>query len=212
MQTTLVQTRSHISASYTTMRGDNVQYTAEIPLNQINLCSSVALYENGLFLYSLRFDHKESLKNPGRTHPAINRAPFQLLNEHGETVGHIYVKRTGAFFGYRYFNFLYLGLPYTIYEVGLGKQGIKIPIYHNQHQIALIEKDPVVYDNKDVYSIISTDAFAQRLAVVFAIYYDFVRFGNHGQYAYHSKKAQHLHSMNKTIKSKYDPAFALQYR
>lgn len=116
-------------------------------------------------------------------------------------------KRNEIFLGYEYYEYHFFGKEYVAYEIGMGKEGIKIPLYDVERQIALIEKSTVVYDNKDEYDIYAIDAKALEIAVLFNLYYDFTRFGRFGEFAYKSKETEYLYTLKKELKSKYDPNF-----
>ena len=98
-----------------------------------------------------------------------------------------------------------------MYEIGLGKEGIKLPIYRDDTQVALIEKDLVVYDNKDTYEIIAIDEMSLEVSALFNLYYDFVKHGNYGEINYKSKERYYLYTMNKELKNKYDSTFKMKY-
>ena len=123
----------------------------------------------------------------------------------GNFCGAIYRKRTKGFFGYYYFELHLNDKEYKFYEIGLGKQGIKIPVYVGEQQVALIEKDTHTANNLDSYNLSSVDGKTAQAASLFCVYYDFVRFGNHGEVSVNSKQVTYIYTGNKKLKEKYNP-------
>lgn len=209
MNLKFIQTYSKMSASYQALQNEELLYSAEIPLNFLGLKS--ILYKNNRTLYSLSFDMIGSLSNVIKTRKSERNLPYNILDENGEAVGDICLKRTKFFMGYSFFELRLKHTIYYIYQVGCGKKGIKITIYIGDNQIALIEKGTVTYDNKDIYEITSIDEYSAEIAVLFNIYYDFTRYGNSGEYVSKSKEISYVYTLNKELKSKYNPEFKSSY-
>ena len=209
MKAGFIQTHANLSAAYSLISDGVVKYHAEIPLNFKG--SHAGFFEGDRLRYKLCFDRLESIKGLFKGRVAANMFPFSIWSSDDELVGHAYLKRSKAFFGYMYFEYVLNGKTFYAYEVGMGKQGIKIPIYDEDKQIALIEKGVVVYDNKDEYEIVGIDDYAIEVAALFNLYYDFVRFGRYGQVVYKSKEVSYLYTINKELKNKYDQTFKKLY-
>jgi len=205
MQLRVTQTRANFSAEYQIKLNDEIYYEAKIPLNFKG--RKVEFIKNNDVEYILSFNQLENMKNLGKSYIKQNIMPFYILDKNENVLGHIYQKRTRSFFGYLYFEMVFENRVYEIYEIGLGKQGIKVPIFCEGIQIGLIEKDKVVYDNMDYYDIISKDDFSAIISSLFCLYYDFVRFGHYAEVAYKTKKTYLLYSTNKELKGKYNADF-----
>lgn len=87
---------------------------------------------------------------------------------------------------------------YKIYEVGLGKQGIKLSAYIGDQQIALIEKGAHTANKLDSNDLTAVDAKTAQISSLFCVYYDFIRFGNHGGVSVNSKEVTYVYTGNKS--------------
>lgn len=209
MKCKFMQTKSKIAAQYQCLNENTVLYTAEIPVNFRGLKAQVL--RNSEVIYRINFDKIDSLKKMKKDRLLEKIIPYNIYDTNNSLVGSICLKRTKFFNGYMYYEFILNDIKYIMYEIGLGKEGIKVPIYIGDTQIALIEKDPVVYDNKDTYEIIAIDEKSLEVATLFNLYYDFIRFGNYGEIAYKSKKTYYLYTTKKELKNKYDSNFKMMY-
>ncbi|MCL2109075.1 MAG: hypothetical protein FWH20_06995 [Oscillospiraceae bacterium] len=186
----------------------NVKYNAEIPLNFTDVTAT--FYHDGKVKYKLCFDSDERIKNMFKLNSTFVSNPFNILDCNGGKVGHIFGKQTKSFWrgGYFFYEYNFCGCNYFAYSIGMGKEGIKIPIYNADCQVALIEKGVVVHDNKDSYYIYVPSETELEIATLFNLYYDFVKFGNRQKLVYKTKKVEYFHSP-KALKSKFDPDFKL---
>ena len=188
------------------------RYRAEIPLNFADVVAK--FYHNTQVKYKLCHDGNERLRNMFKLDSSFVSNPFYILNSNDESVGYVFGKQTKSFWGggYWYYEYDFCGCRYLAYSIGMGKEGIKIPIYvcnQGEQQIALIEKDVAVYDNKDEYRIYAQSESELEIAALFNFYYDFVKFGNRSKLVYKTKKVEYIHSP-KILKDKYKPDFKLQ--
>lgn len=135
-------------------------------------------------------------------------APCDIADGTGKKIGSIVKVRQGTFFSSNYYTELQLdGHILQIYEVGLGKEGMKYPIYDGNSQLAQVEKSPVVRDNLDEYTIYSLDEFGELAALVFSLFLDFNNYRNAGEYAKGKRSLQYVYTRRKEILDKYDPDF-----
>jgi len=204
MKMRFVQTYAAFKASYAAIIGDSIVYTAELT-RDFKLGVYADFLQGGQLKYRLCFDDNETLKNLLKFNPPAGLMPFNIWSPNNELLGHIGLKRTKSFSGYEYYEYDFYGVRYLAYGVGMGKDGRKIPIYQNDRQIALIEKNPVVYDTKDEYDIYAIDGNFSEVAAIFNLYYDFVRFARFN--VTKTKKTEYLYTLNKELKSKYNPDF-----
>lgn len=202
----LIQTRANISSEYNVVsQNGEILYSATIPLN--TKFSQIELYRNNAQIYTLNFNASESAKNIFRIGAKVKTLPFIINDSMGDSVGEIYSKYTKFFLGYPYFEILLDGHTYQAYRIGMGKEGLKIPIYEKECQVALVEKPTVVKDNKDEYEISALDPSSLELAVIFTIYFDVSNYGNRGEVVYKKTQVEYINTLNKELKSKYDPNF-----
>ena len=209
MKCKFIQTKSKIAAQYQCLNENEVLYTAEIPVNFRGLKAQVL--RNSKVIYRINFDKIDSLKKMKKDRLIEKIIPYNIYDINNNLVGSISLRRTKFFNGYMYYELILNDVKYIMYEIGLGKEGIKVPIYKDDTQVALIEKDPVVYDNKDTYEIIAIDEKSLEVSTLFNLYYDFIRFGNYGEINYKTKKSYYLYTTKKELKSKYDSNFKMMY-
>lgn len=102
---------------------------------------------------------------------------------------------------------------YTMYEIGLGKQGLRYPIFRDGIQVAVICKRGQDFDNLDTYEIIATSDRAVIMAVTLSMYLDadsFLRGGHvfkHTHYeGSYTTKTYYL-TTNAGIMAHYNPDF-----
>lgn len=210
MRCKFIQTKSKIAAQYECLNEDEVLYTAEIPLNFRG--AKAQLFRNSEVLYTIKSDKINYSEEWRKEKLPKRRLPYNIYDANNNLVGSICrLKNTKFFNGYIYYELILNDTKYLMYEIGLGKEGIKLPIYRDDTQVALIEKDSVVYDNKDTYEIIAIDEMSLEVSALFNLYYDFVKHGNYGEINYKSKETYYLYTMNKELKNKYDSTFKMKY-
>lgn len=198
MRYILKQTASGFSAHYVVYKNDTV-------------ISNAHINNNFVFGGSVQFDSFldgsifDMCYKPFDKH--ISSVAYNVYHNN-EVIGRLSSVAEGKFLrAYEYFLFDFFGKTYRIYEVGLGDDGIKYPIYSDDKQIALIEKERVVYNNLDEYEIFAAndpDAFISYIA---ALYIDQRRYSHHGEKNTSAYEKYYLKTTNKELKAKYDPNF-----
>ncbi|EOL45102.1 hypothetical protein [Enterococcus caccae] len=198
-----IQTKANFGKIYELREENRIIGTTKIPINlrmQINV--SIA-NKNFKLQFSIiknalsRFDYTKN----------VRLLPFQIFNENNVLVGSLCERRTKWLFGYTFFELSYNDETYYFYAIGLGKKGLKIPMYDsNDIQVGLIEKDNISYDNKSTYTINTLDKNYQMLAFFFSVYYDNAYYSPN-EVAYKSKEINYKYTINKELKSKYNPQF-----
>lgn len=96
------------------------------------------------------------------------------------------------------------GRKFTMYDVGLGSQGIKLPIYEGESQVALVEKQGVVRDMLDSYEVYTVEDGLFPMTVLAALYYDRENFSDKGKKAAASTRSTTTFSLNDKQIAKYD--------
>ncbi len=199
----LSQTKSGLSAEYCVRIDDETFFAIQVPAVSFGKLASV--YNNNGELFEIRWDIAEN-KNMFAFH--ANKRKFNVYRitstENKSEFGIIYRTRTKTIGGYSYYVIDLKTDLFYMYEVGLGKDGIKLPVLRGDEQIALLEKETLIVDNLDTYSITYTTDESLLISVLFGIYYDFHRFGNRGEYVGNSKRHYFLYTSNKELKAKYD--------
>lgn len=198
-----VQIKSALSANYKIVSGGQCLYTAEIPFNLKG--SSARLICEAKTVFTIEHDIKSAIVGSFKKPSNKKRNLYIITNADGCACGSIAKIRTKAFRGYCFYELLLNDVQYIIYEIGMGNEGIKLLVFRGNVQIALIEKASTTIDNLDVYSIYLEDTQASLAVTLFNLYYDFCRFGNHGEASKHSKTMHYVYTTNRELKAKYDP-------
>lgn len=203
----LKQTRSTLGADFVFSSNNNPElFTAQIRLSIGS--PDIRLLLNNELVYSLSgngipIDFKGAFQR--------ERTLFNIKSPSGEICGNLSSKVVKKFLaGYRYVQINFKSELYNCYEVGMGKEGKFICIYIGDQQIAMIEKPTVVYDNKDYYKIYIKDSKYIDIVCLFAVYYDHASARNYNEVVIKSKKVSYEYTINKELKSKYNPKFKEQ--
>lgn len=131
----------------------------------------------------------------------------------GKRLGYIYPdlveQRKILFFsfGYDFFVFHFDNENYTVYEVGLGKNQHYICVYKNNITIAIIQKDDIKVDFCDKYTIYAMDSSEMLALSVLTLYFDCVRYPDHGEIMGGSRIDDSFLTIQKELNKKYDPSF-----
>lgn len=203
----LIQTRSTLGADYVyTTKENQMLYTANIRLAIAKI--NINLLKNNEIVLSSTYGISDRLNNLKKSFLGSEYSVLKIQKPNDEVCGKICYKRVRKFFfGYGYYEIDYDGELFTCYTVGRGKEGIFICIYIGDRQVAMIEKPPIVRDNKDRYIIYTIDNKYNDIVSFFGLYYDHYTSSNYTQYAYKKTKVSYVYSLNKEIKSKYNPKF-----
>lgn len=134
--------------------------------------------------------------------------PYSIL-EFGKEIGLIFQaeKKISLFKGYSFYEMSCFGNTYTMYAIGMGNEGGKMPIYCGDTQIAQIEKDCVVYNGLHNYKVYIEQNVPIK-AIIWLCAYLYVT----GQYTPGEKiisgKTKTISvTTNKLLKEKYNPKF-----
>ncbi len=140
-----------------------------------------------------------------------DRLSFKIINENKELTGRLVgaTQKTGKFFwqGYQYYDISFGNKNYAGYEVGLGTDGIALCLYENDTIVATIIKNPRVVNFRDEYKMYVLSEEYLKIASMFVVYYDALKFANLGEIKLYSETYTVLLTHNKELKSKYDPNF-----
>ncbi|NLD47081.1 MAG: hypothetical protein GX660_07760 [Clostridiaceae bacterium] len=203
----LFQTRSSFGADY--VLSDNANqaiYTANIRLAVAK--RSISLIKNNQPLLLAEINIKTYINDITKGLLRGEYHDINIQNPQGDICGSIRYKRVKVFFGgYGYYEINYEGEVFTCYFVGRGKEGMFICIYIGEQQVAMIEKPPLVRDNKDYYKIYTIDNKYNDIISFFCLYYDDIAFSNYTEVVSYKKSISYINTLDKRIKSKYNPQF-----
>lgn len=199
----MIQTRTFGGADFVFSTTENhVFYTAEVRLTIGS--PHITLMKNDTPVLLLRGNDINPITESFKREHTL----FNIKKPDGETCGKLTSKFAGKFLsGYRYVQITFYSEVFNCYVVGMGKEGTFVCIYSGDEQIAMIEKSTVVYDNRDFYRIYIKDNKHMEIVCLFATYYDHSTASNYNQAAIKSKKINYYYTLNKELKSKYNPQF-----
>lgn len=209
MYSTLVQTESSFfSASFELRKNAAVIASAHLK-NSIAIDGTIEITMEDTGTYMMRLRYSKELGNIARNDEDRIHIPYEIYDADQHMIGDIAQKqiKRGIFNRFEFFEMNYQNCTYQLYAIGLGKEGNKFPIYKDDIQIALIEKDCIVYNNLDEYRIYAIDDSSSFITFVFGLYIDVLMYGNRGEKMKESVQKTYNLSTNKELKSKYDPAF-----
>jgi len=199
----LIQTKGNFTKKYELKCENKLIGTAEVPISLKRKIEVNSFHQK----FILQFEFLENILGKFKYGKNAKILPFQIYNDNNILIGSLCKRQTKLFFGYTFYELHYEEDVFYFYEVGLGKKGVKIPMYNNHDiQVALIEKDNTRYDNKSRYHLTSIDKNYQRIAFMWSIYYDIVTNSNN-EVSVKSKETMYEYTLNKELKKKYNPNF-----
>ena len=201
------QTASGMSASYEIISDAEQIGSAEMPNNFLfGTPCDIFFRDTGFHLKYLHTLSREREKNKATMRQHL---PYAISKD-GKNYGKMYAADSSGNIFTR-FGYVCLELPdntlFSMYTIGLGKDGIVYPIYRGDKLVAEIDKGCVVYNNLDAYSIFADDEEACMVSVLFCIYLDANSFANRGEIVKSGVSKVYLKTTNKRLIAKYDPAF-----
>jgi hypothetical protein len=132
---------------------------------------------------------------------------FEIQNSDQKIIGglrHMVEKTNGS---KRYYDeFVLDNIIYKMYTIGMGKQGMKYPIYIEDNQVALIEKEPVTKNNLDQYKVYAIDETTLEIGCILSLYIDLMYYRRNNEIGYASTEVDYK-SFNKGLLPLYDPNF-----
>lgn len=203
----VIQRKSGMCAMFEFNAEGKVLGTAELK-NNVTFGGSYRIVSCGREC-TLSYDVKERLLGFGKNKADKKRVPYKILDVFGDSCGAIYEKRTDGFFfnRYNYYDVDLDGKTYTMYIVGLGNEGTKYPVYLGKKQVALIEKEVIIHDNLDHYTVYTIDDSFNFLAYLICLYVDARFYGNRGEVSPNKMEKSVTITYNKKVKRKYNEAF-----
>lgn len=140
------------------------------------------------------------------------RLSFKLF-ENGMRIGTFVGATKRLFFkGYTYYELDYQGRTYALYAVGMGTKGLCLCLYEEDRLLAIAEKDMVVKNHHDTYTLYLESAANFPLLSAALLYYDVVSYDDFLELTMHSTKRTIVITRNKELLSKYDPDFIARIR
>lgn len=137
--------------------------------------------------------------------------PYEILLNSG-AFGYIYQteQKNGWFDKFQFHQLQANGQYFNMYPIGFGEQGAKCPVYCGESQIALIEKECVVYNDLHQYHVLSLDESAGLIAYLFCNYMYTLACYEPGVQTKQSCAKYVSVTKNKTLLQKYNPNFIYQ--
>lgn len=207
MRAQLQQTHSGPGAVYRVMRGGEELYHAVTQPHPLQIRARVL--QNGQECFRIAGGDILFRKR----HPSLEKAGerrnyvCEIRNAQDEAVGSVCHVLPKGLRDAPYDRIELFGREWIVYQVGLGAQGLKFPVYEGGRQIALLEKSPLVRNNLDVYELYALEEEGILLATLFGVYYDWKEFARTGEYNSRNASAKVVFTLRKAAKDKYDPSF-----
>ncbi len=120
-------------------------------------------------------------------------------------------EKTGFFKRMEYHQLELNGKFYKTYVIGFGKEGAKNPLYCEDVQQALIEKDCEIFDDMHNYKITSVDDNSALLALIVSMYMYVIASYRSGEKVTQSYRKVISKSTDKKLIEKYNPLFKETY-
>lgn len=200
------QVEADFSASFEINKDNETVGTIDFPFNFLFGSASTIHYEDEVFhlqyLSRLSRQFRESGSKSNQIMPYI-------IKRNDERIGTLYRRSSEGFFLTRY-NYDCLEVQdgtYTMFEVGLGKDGIAYPIFFNDVLVAEIDKGCVVHNNLDLYTVYAVNEESLKMAIVLCTYLDAAEFAHRGEMVKSSAEMLCYKTTNKSLFSKYNPDF-----
>lgn len=208
MRSQINKIQSSLSASLQIVADNAVIATVE----RKNFCFAGAfcLYVNNKLKYKLVNRISKQFKNWFRKFDDKIFIVYEIQDAQKQVIGSICQKGAVGFtyIGYGYFELKMNDATYKMYGIGLGKGlGYKFPIYQGDSQVALIEKDNVVYNNLDTYRVFALNEQINEIACLFGLYIDTLLFAHCGEVTFTGVKTDWELTKDENLTKKYDPNF-----
>lgn len=137
-----------------------------------------------------------------------DRLSFKVLRDGcclGTVVGQ--TKKLGFLKSYAYYEFTLDNEVYYGYEVGFGRRGLYLCIYHGDQLIAIVDKSVTVVNFQDCFTAYLSDEQYAKLTILFVIYYDVIAYNDPREIALLSVQQRSVNTIQKELIAKYDPDF-----
>lgn len=203
----IIQEKSNLGAVYEIYSDEEKKYTA---VNEFkNLVASILVKKDDQIKYKMLMDYSKD-EYYQKMSNKVHKYPLTILDQNDQFCGCLGFSRNGFFDYLETYEFVFKNEFIKGYLVGLGKNGTYISLYSNDCQVALIEKDIRINDNKDTYTIYALDNYSES-AILFCLYYDYLDFKNKKAIAYKTKRKGYVFTTSKRQKSMYDHTFKNQF-
>lgn len=118
-------------------------------------------------------------------------------------------RKTGKWFfnGYSYYKVTFKNRYLECYQVGFGYKGLYVCIYENDQCIAIAEKEIVVKNYRDSYTVYMLNENDLDVVFPFIVYFDTIEFGDFLEVSLGSLNTTVLNSTNKQLIEKFDQSF-----
>lgn len=183
--------------------------------NSINLCTAVSPLEKGCLNIIMDYPSGEKHRlyyNPSDTSHGtslIDRLTFKLFdgdNLIGTVVGQN--KKVKGFLQSYPYRVLKTGNEeFFLYEVGFGSKGLFLCIYKGDELIAIADKDLIVINYQDKYTVYSESSEYASIIMTLIMHYDITAHGDMMEISLASVKKKKVNTIQKELIAKYDSSF-----
>lgn len=183
--------------------------------NSESVCVAISPFEKGRFTVDM--DYSDGTKNKLYYNPSDTsygstlkeRLCFRLFDETdiiGTIVG-LNRKVKGFLQSYPYRVLTIGNDEYFLYEVGFGSKGLFLCIYKGEELIAIAEKDLVVINYQDKYTVYTTSVEWVKVIMPLLVQYDMTSHGDMMEISMRSVARKKVNTIQKELLAKYDPNF-----
>lgn len=164
--------------------------------------------------FRMRHISYHKLKNKGIPEIYHSGKHYEIL-QNNMTVGYIYTKKTSGFLkGYVYDKIIFKQQEFSVYTIELGKEGTKYVLCQTkgqgseEHQVALMEKPTVVYNELDQYTWKALSEEYITIVGLYLLFHDFIAHNSDwGRKVIESKSVSYGRTWNKALLEKYNKDF-----
>lgn len=174
------------------------------------ICKALAPFQMGQF--DMNISHIDGSVHLFHFNPHVGgslkeRFSFKLF-ENNVQVGTFVGASKGRFFkGYTYYEIEFCGQQYSLYAVGMGGKGFYLCLYDGDRLIAMVDKDIVVKNHKDTYTLYLESKNDFKLLAAAILYYDVISYEDFMRLTVHSVKRSYVITRNEELLSKVDLNF-----
>jgi len=201
----LVQQQVERGSVFTAHLPQGMVARVEVPEDFVR--AGMPVFVNGEVRYTLFFRPEEQLRGSATRPQRLMLNPFDIMDAAGNRAGTIRWVPPKRFSLFTYYEFTLAEQHFQLYEVALGRQGIKLPIYRHDAQVALVEKDVLRPGTPDSYRLILNEGVDPLPLVIMAVWYDSLHFAGQGENHVGGNSFQLQYTLSRRLRAMHDPEF-----
>ena len=200
----LIYTNDSGIPAYTLMRGDTAVLRAGLSLSFDGIRADII--KRGARYCSLEIGRLSGLRQQSSLNNPKKVMPVTVLSPVGEPAGSFTLQKAH---GYSYFECSVSDYNFTVYVVVLEKEALKISIYSDGKQVALLEDSSPQQPDSYLYDITSVDELSAEMAALFCMFFDISIYLPFGEFQFAHRARRFEITENAELKAKYNVDFTL---